>query len=238
MPTKRGEQPPDRGRSERASSLSNIALMSETHSNRYASFLTRARAGQPILIDGATGSECSRRGVPVHEHGWSGGAALSHPDVVRSIHADYLAVGADFIAANTFATGRNITRDVGSEGTFEELNRRAVELAIEAREEAGTPAVLVAGGISNWSFSGHHPTLDQLREDTIAQAEVMRDAGADLLSLEMMVDLQRFPVTLESASSVGLPVWVGFSVGPEVGQDASLLGDDVQLREGGRLADG
>ncbi len=206
-------------------------------SPRYQALMERARSGAPVLIDGATGSECMRRGVPERTNGWSGGAALSHPEIVRSIHEDYLDIGADLIASNTFAAGANILRDVGAEDDFERLNRRAIELAVEARdsrdEAAGT---VVAGGISNWSFSGDHPTLEQLAADTGAQAMIMRDAGADLLSLEMMVDLPRFTTSLEAAAAAGLPMWVGFSVGDELGHDPSELGDDIQLRDGGSLA--
>ena len=204
--------------------------------SRYDELMVRARVGEPVLIDGATGSECARRGVPWLELGWSGGAALSHPEIVRSIHDDYLAIGADLIASNTFATGANILRDVGNEADFEALNRAAVELAVAARDGAGSSAV-VAGGISNWSFAGEDLDLARLHADTLAQARIMRDAGADLLSLEMMVDLPRYSATLDAASSVGLPVWVGFSVGGDLGHDPDELGDDIQLRDGGRLAE-
>ncbi len=207
---------------------------------RYAKLIARARAGELILIDGATGSECHRRGVEIHEHGWSGGAALSHPDVVRSIHDDYLAVGADLIVANTFATGANILRDVGNEADFEALNRTAVELAVESRDSAGdaAAATVVGAGISNWSFSGDHPTLAQLEADTVRQAQIMRDAGAEFLSLEMMVDLPRLEATLNAASSVGLPVWVGFSIGGELGHGPDELTDPIELRDGDTLREG
>lgn len=203
-------------------------------SARYENLIARARTGEPILIDGATGSETMRRGVRGHEHGWSGGASLTNPEVVRAIHDDYLALGADLVVANTFATGRNIMRDVGGDADFETVNRRSVEIVVEARDASGSEAVAGAG-ISNWSFSGNRPTLEQLHADTVRQAEVMRDAGAELLSLEMMVDLPRFAVTLDAAASVGLPVWVGFSVGDEEGHDVDGLDDPIQLREGGAL---
>ncbi len=204
---------------------------------RYANLIARARAGELVLIDGATGSECHRRGVEKHELGWSGGAALSHPEVVRSIHDDYVAVGADLIVANTFATGANILRDVGTEADFELLNRTAVRLAVEARDAAGDAAasVVVGAGISNWSFSGNRPTLSRLEADTLRQAEIMRDAGAELLSLEMMVDLPQLEATLNAATVVGLPVWVGFSVGGEVGHSVDQLADPIELRDGGAL---
>ncbi len=211
--------------------------------NRYEKLMARARAGEPILIDGATGSESLDRGAPELDNGWSGGAVLTHPEIVRDIHLDYLNIGADFIASNTFATGRNILIDAGVPDDFEAVNRRAVELAVEARGSTGDAStgsfdhVVVAGGISNWSFSGDRPSLAQLKANTVEQATIMRDAGADLFSLEMMVDLPRMTATLDAVSEVGLPVWVGFSIGPEAGHDASALGEHIELREGGLLAD-
>ena len=145
-------------------------------------------------------------------NGWSGGAALNNPEIVLDVHNDYLAIGAEMIASNTFATGRNVLEDAGVADDFELCNRRAVELAIEARAKAGVDHVLVAGGISNWSFSGNRPSLETLYQNTIEQATIMRDAGADLLSLEMMVDLPRLGTTLDAVSSVGLPIWVGFTL--------------------------
>ncbi|MEM7140806.1 MAG: homocysteine S-methyltransferase family protein [Actinomycetota bacterium] len=197
--------------------------------------MTRARKGEPIRIDGATGSECLRRGVTMLDDGWAGGAVLEAPDLVRAVHADYIALGADLIASNTFATGRNVLRDTGHADEFERVNRRAVELAIEARADAGADDVVVAGGVSNWSFSGNRPSLEDLSEGTVRQAEIMRDAGVDLISLEMMVDLPRMTATLDAVSTVGLPIWVGLTIGPEAGVHPIELDDPIQLREGGTL---
>ena len=96
--------------------------------DRYGRLIKRARAGERILIDGGTGSECIRRGVPELPNGWSGGAALSNPDIVRQIHADYVALGADLVVSNTFATGKNVLEDAGVAEDFEAYNHRAVEL--------------------------------------------------------------------------------------------------------------
>ena len=64
----------------------------------------------------------------------------------------------------------------------------------------------------------------------------MRDAGADLFSLEMMVDIPRMTATLDAVSTLDLPVWVGFTIGPEEGHPESELPSPVPLREGGLLA--
>lgn len=40
------------------------------------------QSGEQVMIDGGTGTEVERRGVPQLENAWNGGGALSHPDNV------------------------------------------------------------------------------------------------------------------------------------------------------------
>lgn len=181
---------------------------------RYENLMHRIRNGERILIDGATGTEIERRGVPQLDHAWNGGGALSHPDILRGVHEDYIRQGAEIVISNTFATSRHALRDAGVEDQFENLNRRGVELAIEARVHMQNPDVLVAGGISYWSWTGDHPPLEALRDGIGKQASIMSGAGADLLMLEMMIDVDRMLVTLEAAQASGLPVWVGLTCEP------------------------
>ena len=193
---------------------------------RYDKFMSRMHAGERILIDGGTGTEVERRGVPQLENAWNGGGALSHPDIVRDIHEDYIRHGAEIVISNTFATHRHALRDAGVDDQFEDYNRRGVELAIEARERMKTPDVLVAGGMSYWSFTDNHPPLETLRHDAPRQAAIMAEAGADLLMLEMMVDIDRMVVTLEAAQSSGLPVWVGLTCEPDAAGTMCLSNGD------------
>ncbi|WP_425091869.1 homocysteine S-methyltransferase family protein [Tropicimonas sp. S265A] len=179
--------------------------------SRYTNLMTRLRGGARILIDGGTGTEVERRGVPQVGSAWSSSGTLSHPGIVRQIHEDYIAHGAEIIITNTFSTARNTLADAGAEDQFEVYNRRATELAIEARDAQNAPDVLVAGGISYWSFVARHPPLDVLAEGIAAQAAIIAGAGADFLMLEMQVHIDRMLVTLEAAQSSGIPVWVGLS---------------------------
>lgn len=196
----------------------------------------RLAGGAVVVIDGGTGTECERRGVPKLDHAWNGGAALSHPDVVRQIHRDYLDAGAEVIIANTFATHRHALEVAGVADDFELYNRRGVELAIEARAGSGHADAVVAAGISNWTWEGDHPPLDVLARNAADQAAELAAAGAELLVLEMMIDIGRMRATLDGASTVGLPLWVGFTVGSEEGE---RFADDgtVRLRDGELLAD-
>ena len=178
--------------------------------NPYHMLMNRIHNGERILIDGATGTEVERRGVPQLDNAWNGGGALTHPDIVRQIHEDYIGSGAQIVISNTFATARHVLRDAQWEEHFEFLNRRGVELAQEARHNMQAPDVLVAGGISHWSWV-EHPSHDELRANIEEQAEIMAAAGADLIMLEMMINIEKTLILLEAAQKTGLPVWVGFS---------------------------
>jgi S-methylmethionine-dependent homocysteine/selenocysteine methylase len=178
---------------------------------RYHALMQRLHDGDRILIDGATGTEIERRGVPMVDNAWNGAGALTHPDIVRQVHEDYIRYGAQVVISNTFSTSRHVLQDAGLAEHFELLNRRGVELARAARTNMQTPHVLVAGGITYGSFTGKHPPYHQLQANIEEQAAIMAAAGADLIMLEMMADVARTLIVLAAAQKSGLPVWVGFS---------------------------
>ena len=178
-------------------------------------------AGRRILIDGGTGTEIERRGVETILGAWSSTGALNGPDVVTEVHRDYLRAGARVVISNTFSTSRHALADAGLADRFEELNRVGVELACRARDEARQATGLdaaVAAGITQWCWTDHPPTVEQLGADAAVQAEIMARAGADFFMLEMMADVERMLAILSATEATGLPVWVGFSCatdGPE-----------------------
>ena len=69
--------------------------------NRYEKFLSRLLKGEKILIDGGTGTEVERRGVPQLKNAWNAGGALTHPDIIKGIHSDFIKEGAEIIISNT-----------------------------------------------------------------------------------------------------------------------------------------
>jgi S-methylmethionine-dependent homocysteine/selenocysteine methylase len=73
------------------------------------------------------------------------------------------------------------------------------------------PNVLVAGGITYLSFTSNVPPHDQLQTNIEEQAAILAKAGADLIMLEMMADVEHMLIVLDAAQKSGLPVWVGFS---------------------------
>ena len=177
----------------------------------YEQVMGSIRAGRPLLIDGATGTEVERRGVPQLENAWNGGGAISHPDTLQEIHEDYIRSGARIIISNTFATHRSALEGAGVADLTDAYNRRGVELACAAREKLKAEHVLVAGGMSHWKWIDNDPSIAVLHANAVEQATIMAEAGADLLILEMMAEIDRMLALLDAGLQTGLPVWVGFT---------------------------
>ena len=125
---------------------------------------------------------------------------------------------------NTFATCRHVLEGAGFGDETVAVNRRAVELAREARDRvAPDRAVAVAGSMSNtvaWlpgtvgpDFA-HLPSPEQEAANYREMADILAEAGCDLLVMEMMMDVERAMRVTEAALATGLPVWVGISTSP------------------------
>ena len=65
-----------------------------------ADFRSALASGRTLLLDGGMGTMLQARGLPAGEHPEQ--FCLDRPDVLRGIHADYLAAGADIILTCTF----------------------------------------------------------------------------------------------------------------------------------------
>ena len=192
-------------------------------------------SGQVIVLDGATGTEIARLGGEMHSAAWCAVANKTHPDMVRQIHEDYVQAGADVITTNTFATCRHVLAGAGMADETVAINRRAVELACEARDRVGiSRPVAVAGSLSNtlaWQQGTtipdprYIPSPAEEADNYREMADTLANAGADFLLLEMMLDVVHASRLMEAAVATGLPVWVGISCSQLT--DGTLVGWDI-----------
>ena len=169
---------------------------------------------RPIILDGAVSTELQRMGVPMSADTWSGLAALTHPDVVRELHAEYLRAGAEVISANTYAAAPQHVAAAGFGDRAREINMRSAELALEARDAAADGPAWVAGSLSLMApgfRSANRQAPAEHAEGLRRQAEWLAEAGVDLLVLEMLRDIEWSTAAVDATLSAGLPVWSGFS---------------------------
>ena len=190
------------------------------------SIMDRLKAGDVLLMDGATGSELGRRGVNVSKGStdtqlavWSGSANLDAPNVVRQVHEDYLRLGADLIISNNFWTSRPKLETIGEADNWEEYTRAGGEIAIQARDNVN-PEAYVAGGIA--------PVRQDLRKEFEDQSRVLADVGVDLMLPEYVGTVEDSVISVDACATVGLPVFLGI---------CHLTDEGVMSRSGETLKD-
>ncbi len=191
----------------------------------YQTIKQKLARGETALLDGGVGTEILRRGVYWRCHGIE-----QHPEVVRQVHADYLAAGAEVLRTNTFQLTRRSyvnlfhgvehMRRIGAkdlEHKAGQLVRQAVDLACQARRLAGkeSDGIAIAGVISPLEHCFRPdltPPLGQCRAEHGEMVEQLKAAGVDFILLESMNRIAEAQVACEVARGSGLPVWVSFVV--------------------------
>src|SRR5664280_98346 len=179
----------------------------------------RARlAGRPLVADGAIGTLLFSRGIP--QRACLDELVLSRPDLVGTIHREYLEAGADLIETATFGANRVRLAGWGLGGLAARMNRRAAQLAREARDVAGRDA-LVAGSIGPLGRPSHG---DLGIGDAAARAvfheqlDGLLEGGVDLLILETFHDLDQLLLAIgEVRAATGLPIVASMTFGEELG---------------------
>jgi homocysteine S-methyltransferase len=164
---------------------------------------------------------------------WSSGAHLQDPQMLLSIHLDYLQAGATILSTNTFMASRHLLEESGIRDVGE-VNRSAVNLAIEARERFDGSGVLIAGCMSTFPpLNQAHdlPRGEQVYRNFYEQAMLLADAGVDVLLAEMLIDSETAVSLLNACCKTGLPVWAGVSAMPD-----DNTGELMTFRQPGKLA--
>ena len=177
--------------------------------------------GLPIIIDGGMGTELEKSGVPMDGKVWSARAMLSHPEMVRGVHERYIQAGAEAIITNTFSSARHMLEPGGLGREVRTINLKAVELACEARNTAAKSPVALVGSICEWAHD-EHPTWNSpevVGRAAAEQAEILAEAGVDILAVEMCERVELSDAVIEAVMSIGLPVWLGVSARRHRDQD-------------------
>ena len=181
------------------------------------------------ILDGGMGQELLARSAAPATGLWSAQILLDDPDLVRTVHTDYLAAGADVITTNSYILHRDRLAPFGVEDRFEQLNALACRLAVEARDACG--AGLVAGSLGP-SVRSYRPDLALPEDEAIevfAEIARLHAPYVDLLLCETMSSIEQARGAVLGARTVGLPVWLAVTVDDDdgtrlrSGQDLSLV---------------
>ena len=169
-----------------------------------------------LVLDGAMGTmiqthqldEAAFRGDRFGEHpidlrGANDLLVLTQPDIIRGIHAEYLAAGADIIETNTFNANRVSLADYALEPWAGEMNEAAARIARQAADDAevADPARprFVAGALGPTTRTAslspdvndpgaRNVTWEELRLAYHEAASGLVAGGADILLIETIFD--------------------------------------------------
>lgn len=153
-----------------------------------------------LIMDGAMGTMLQQANLTADDFGGEDYDGcneylnITAPDVIETIHLEYLKAGADIIETNTFG-GTDLVLDEYSLGAHAyEINRLGAEIAKKAADQVSTEEWprFVAGSIGpttkTLSVTGG-TTFDALTKAYGEQARGLIDGGADCLLIETSQDL-------------------------------------------------
>ncbi|HEY1167861.1 MAG TPA: bifunctional homocysteine S-methyltransferase/methylenetetrahydrofolate reductase [Candidatus Limnocylindrales bacterium] len=171
---------------------------------------------RPLLLDGAMGTLLYSRGIP--QRACLDELALTRPDLVSTIHREYIEAGADAIETDSFGANRFRLAEFGLEKMAGQMNRHAAQLAREARDISGKD-VLIAGSIGPLGPTGRigrpHPGLGRaaFRE----QIEGLLEGGIDIFVFETFDRLETLLSAVEEARrACDLPVVAQMTFGEDL----------------------
>jgi methionine synthase I (cobalamin-dependent) len=186
-------------------------------------FLDRLADGT-LVFDGAMGTMIYARGVYLNR--CFDELNLSSATLVRSIHEEYVAAGAEVIETNTFGAHRFKLGPHGLEAQVRRINREGARIA----REAAQGRALVAGAIG--PIGKPLAPLGNVRaEDAQAayreQVEGLLEGGVDIFILETMPSLDQAKVALAAVRSVttDAPAAVSLTFNEE---GNTIYGDQVE----------
>lgn len=153
-----------------------------------------------LIMDGAMGTMLQQANLSAedfggeHLEGCNENLNITRPDVIESIHRQYLEAGADIIETNTFGATRIVLDEYDLGAKAYEINKIAAQIARRAVDSISTPLWprYVAGSMGpttkTLSVTGG-TTFTELTRDYEEQARGLIDGGAEVLLLETSQDL-------------------------------------------------
>ena len=173
-----------------------------------------------LILDGAMGTMIQKYGLTEEDYrsGAFEGCAkelrgnneclnLTRPEIIKTIHKEYIAAGADIIETNTFSANRISQSEYGCEDSAAEMAYQGARIAREAADEAAAVAASVGVERKVWVAGSMGPTskslslspevsdpafrvysFDQMKEAYREQAEALVRGGADVILIETCFD--------------------------------------------------
>lgn len=165
----------------------------------------------PFMLDGATGTELTKRGMP--EGMGTERFVLAHPDVLTGLQTEYIEAGADAVLAPTFGANQpNMLRHGFKEEEIDPVCRRLYGIARENAGNAKVAGDMSPTGLLLKPYGDADP--ETVFEIYRRQAKTLLDCGVDFFMIETMISAAeaRLAVAAVRSLSKDIPIFVSLTV--------------------------
>jgi homocysteine S-methyltransferase len=174
-----------------------------------------------LITDGGLATELEARGHDLSDDLWSARLLVDAPQEITAVHAAFFRAGAVFATTASYQASfdgfaeRGIGRDDAAR-----LMRRSVELAMAARDEVGGQRWVAASigpygaALANGEeYVGRYGlSVSQLAAWHRPRMEILADAGADVLALETVPDVDEAEALVGLVHDLGVPAWLSYTI--------------------------
>ena len=174
-----------------------------------------------LLTDGGLATELEARGHDLSDDLWSARLLVDAPEEIVAVHCAFFRAGASIATTASYQASfdgfaqRGISRDEAAG-----LLRRSVELAKAARDEVGGERWVAASvgpygaALANGEeYVGRYGlSVAQLADWHRPRLEVLAGAGADVLAVETVPDVDEAEALVGLIHELGVPAWLSYTI--------------------------
>lgn len=157
----------------------------------------------PLVFDGAMGTVIYEKGVFINA--CYDELNLTNPNLIKSIHQEYVDAGCDVILTNTFGANRFKLEKFGLANKIYDINFQGAKLALDVAGEN----VYVLGCVGPCLQKGEFITVensDKLKENYEIQLKALKDGGVDGIIFETYHNFEELDIAVKIAKNLDLPV--------------------------------
>ena len=158
------------------------------------------------------GTQLNNRGFKTELPLWTADANITHPDLVQSIHSEYIHAGADIITTNTFRSTSWTYKRAGYTDTESKMRaKKSLYSAVKCAHNASKGVVKIAGSITTLDdcYTPENFPGRKIAQDVYGQTlDWLIDAGVDVIFFETMGNLEEIEVALSLSFQYKKPIWL------------------------------
>jgi homocysteine S-methyltransferase len=194
-----------------------------------------------LISDGGLATELEARGHDLSDDLWSARLLVDAPEEIVAVHSAFFRAGASIATTASYQASFDgfAERGIGRTDATG-LLRRSVELAQAARDEIGGLGWVAASvgpygaALANGEeYIGRYGlSVAQLADWHRPRLEVLADAGADVLAVETVPDVDEAEAIVGLVHEFGVPAWLSYTIAGKATRAGQPLADAFAVAAG------